>query len=85
MGKKIIDKNIENMSIFELNQLKDIVVNIADEYSNQLIKYYGVDFNTYLNTMNEHDKSLLDKRLKYRKFYEKICKLIQDKIDIYVE
>jgi hypothetical protein len=85
MGKKIIDKNIENMSIFELNQLKDIVVNIADEYSNQLIKYYGVDFNTYLNTMNEHDKSLLEKRLKYRKFYEKICKLIEDKVDIYVE
>ena len=31
MGKKIIDKNIENMSLFELNQLKDIVLNIADE------------------------------------------------------
>lgn len=85
MGKKIIDKNIENMSLFELNQLKDIVLNIADDYSRQLVKYNGVDFNTYLNTMSEHEKSLLDKRLKYRTFYEKICKLIQDKVDIYVE
>lgn len=85
MGKKIIDKNIENMSLFELNQLKDIVLNIADDYSRQLVKYNGVDFNTYLNTMSEHEKSLLDKRLKYRNFYEKICKLIEDKVNIYVE
>ena len=40
-------------------------------YSRQLVKYNGVDFNTYLNTMSEHEKSLLDKRLKYRNFYEK--------------
>ena len=85
MGKKIIDKNIENMSLFELNQLKDIVLNIADNYSRQLVKYNGVDFNTYLNTMSEHEKSLLDKRLIYRNFYEKICKLIEDKVNIYVE
>ena len=85
MGKKIIDKNIENMSLFELNQLKDIVLNIADDYSRQLVKYNGVDFNTYLNTMSGYEKSLLDKRLKYRKFYEKICKLIEDKVNMYVE
>lgn len=85
MGKKIIDKNIENMSLFELNQLKDIVLNIADDYSRQLVKYNGVDFNTYLNTMDEHEKMLLNQRLKYRNFYEKICKLIEDKVNIYVE
>ena len=35
--------------------------------------------------MSEHEKSLLDKRLKYRNFYEKICKLIEDKVNMYVE
>lgn len=85
MGKKIIDKNIENMSLFELNQLKDIVLNIADDYSRQLVKYNGCDFNTYLTTMDEHEKMLLNQRLKYRNFYEKICKLIEDKVNIYVE
>lgn len=85
MAKKI-NKKLDEMSIFELHQMKDIVFDVADNYSRQLARYNSCDFNTYLENMNDYEKSILDKRLKCRKLYEYINSIIENKItEYYVE
>lgn len=76
-------KELSEMTIHELHEMKVIVYDLSEKYSRQLDKYKGCDFDTYIKTLTPYEKELLDKRLKARKLYELIEKLIEEKVNEY--
>lgn len=82
-----MNSKIEKLKLKELVELKSIVSDTIDWYTNELSSY-GFHFNSkkYIeNLASEREKILFDKRIKCRKLYDDILKLIEEKIEKYYD
>lgn len=77
-----MNNKIENLTLSKLFELKGIVWDLIETYTNELMTYGFMNNEEYLKTTatpREHD--ILDKRVKARKLYDEILVLIEKKIE----
>ncbi len=82
-----MNSKIKNLSLVKLHELKNIVSETIDWYTNELSSY-GLNFNSkeYIEKLaSEREKILFGKRIKCRKLYDDILKLIEEKIEEYYD
>ena len=82
-----MNSKIKNLSLVKLHELKNIVSETIDWYTNELSSY-GLNFNSkeYIEKLaSEREKILFGKRIKCRKLYDDILKLIEEKIEEYFD
>ena len=82
-----MNSKIEKMTLPKLVELKNVVSDTIYWYTNEL-STYGFMFNSkdYINNIaTEREKMLFDKRIKCRKLYDDILKLIEEKIEEYYD
>ena len=82
-----MNSKIEKLTLPKLVELKNVVSDTIDWYTNEL-STYGFMFNSkdYIdNLATEREKMLFDKRIKCRKLYDDILKLIEEKIEEYYD
>jgi len=70
---------IKDLTIVELHQLLNVIEKMREKYDKEFTKY-GLSVLQYDNDLNQAQQELLSKRKKYQERYEKIEKLIEDKI-----
>ena len=70
---------IKYLTIVELHQLLNVIEKMREKYDKEFTKY-GLSVLQYDNDLNQAQQELLSKRKKYQERYEKIEKLIEDKI-----
>ena len=78
-------KELKMMSIKELCDLRKGVEYLSDKYSKQLLTHGISNIENYVSKLNEHERSILEKRMKLVKLCNKIDDLIEDKISIYYD
>ena len=82
-----MNSKIKNLSLVKLHELKNIVSETIDWYTNELSSYV-LNFNSkeYIEKLaSEREKILFGKRIKCRKLYDDILKLIEEKIEEYYD
>ena len=82
-----MNSKIKNLSLVKLHELKNIVSETIDWYTNELSSY-GLNFNSkeYIEKLaSEREKILFGKRIKCRKLYDDILKLIEEKKEEYYD
>lgn len=82
-----MNNKIEKLTLSKLVGLKNIVSDTIDWYTNEL-STYGLHFNSkeYIeNIASEREKILFNKRIKCRKLYDDILKLIEQKVEEYYD
>ncbi|MBR6515732.1 MAG: hypothetical protein IKT40_02635 [Bacilli bacterium] len=80
-----MNKDLKSMSIVELNELKNIVNNISEKYSKQLLTHGISDTEEYLSSLHPSQRVLLEKRMKMVRLVDIIDSLIEEKIGEYYD
>lgn len=78
-------KELEEMDLFELAQLKDVVKGIVETYDNILTTYGILNGDKFLQNMPPSTKLLFDKKNLYSRYILKINEKIEEKLVPYVE
>lgn len=78
----IMNIKIEKMTLSKLSELKTIVWDLIESYSNELMTYGFMNDEDYIKKYaTKRELDILEKRLKARKLYDEILKLIEVKIE----
>lgn len=78
-------KELKLMGFKELNELKESVQKLCEQYSKQLLTYGISDTETYVNNLTDGQRAILEKRMRLVKLLSKIDSVIEEKISFYYD
>lgn len=76
-------KKIEDMDIFELDQLKNVVKGIVQKYDNMLTTYGILNNDKFLQNMPREEQAQFDKKNAYTALIGKIDRYIEEGLKFY--
>lgn len=81
-----MNSKLEKMTLPKLVELKTCVWDLIESYTNELMTYGFMNNEDYIRTMaTPREKEIFSKRMKARRLYDDILKLIENKIEEYYD
>ena len=81
-----MNSKIEKMTLPKLVEFKTCVWDLIESYTNELMTYGFMNNENYIRTMaTPREKEIFSKRMKARKLYDDILKLIECKVEEYYD
>lgn len=80
-----MSKELKMMNLKELNDLKIVASNLAEQYSKQLLTHGISNTEEYVNKLTDSQKLILEKRMKLIQLLSKLDNLIEEKISVYYD
>lgn len=75
-----MEYNIDKMDLYELNQLKNILSELEEEYSSELTKYSIMNSDSTFRNMSDEERKMFNEKKFVSTLKQKVNSLIKEKI-----